>query len=41
MIENALVLLKDPQRLYERMAPEHRRLLNEALFEKLYLFEDS
>jgi site-specific DNA recombinase len=39
LVENALVLLEDPQGAYERMAPEQRRLLNQAIFEKLYLFE--
>jgi site-specific DNA recombinase len=40
MIENALVLLDDPQHLYEQMAADQRRLLNQAFFEKLYVFED-
>jgi site-specific DNA recombinase len=40
LIENALILLDDPQGLYERMAPEQRRLLNQGIFEKLYVFED-
>jgi hypothetical protein len=40
LIENALVLLENPQRLYERMAPTQRRLLNQAIFEKLYIIED-
>src|SRR5665213_112321 len=41
LIENALVLLADPQGLYRQMAPEQRRLLNQAIFEKLYVFEDT
>jgi site-specific DNA recombinase len=40
VIENALVLLDDPQTFYQRMAPEQRRLLNQAIFEKLYVYED-
>jgi hypothetical protein len=37
MIENALLLLKDPQDLYRRMSPDQRHLLNQALFDKLYV----
>jgi site-specific DNA recombinase len=40
LIENALVLLENPQDIYGRMGAEQRRLLNHAIFEKLYLFED-
>jgi len=40
LIENALVLLDDPQRLYQRMDSEQRQLLNQAIFERLYVYED-
>ncbi len=41
LIEDALVLLKDPQGLYVRMAPEQRRLMNQGVFEKVYVIEDA
>jgi hypothetical protein len=41
LIENALVLLADPQGMYEKMADDQRRLMNQAVFEKLYVIEDS
>ncbi len=41
LIENALVLLQDPRKLYERMDPEQRRMMNQAIFEKLYVIEDT
>ena len=40
LIENALLVLNNPQRLYERMSPEQRQLMNLAIFEKLYIFDD-
>jgi hypothetical protein len=40
LLENALLLLANPQELYGRMSPEQRRLLNQAIFEKLYVSED-
>ncbi len=40
LIEKALRLLADPQRLYRQMSPEQRRLLNQAIFEKLYVHQD-
>jgi hypothetical protein len=36
----ALLLLSTPQVVYRRMSPEQRRLLNAAIFEKLYVGED-
>jgi site-specific DNA recombinase len=41
LIENALQLLANPQDLYERMAPEQRRLMNSAIYDKLFVFEDT
>jgi DNA invertase Pin-like site-specific DNA recombinase len=41
LIEDALTLLNDPQGLYEQMGPEQRRLMNQAFYEKLYLFDDT
>ena len=41
LIQDALALLEDPQRLYKRMAPEQRRQMNQAIFERLYVFDDS
>lgn len=40
LLENALLLLEAPGELFERMAPEQRRLLNQALFEKIYIREE-
>ena len=40
LIENALQLLSDPGRLYEKMAPEQRRLFNQAVFEKMYVIDN-
>ena len=40
LIENALLILNDPQKFYERMAPEQRRILNQAIYEKIYVIED-
>jgi hypothetical protein len=40
LIENALVLLSNPQEIYRSMGPEQRQLLNQAIFEKLYVYED-
>jgi site-specific DNA recombinase len=40
LLENALLLLANPQELYRRMSPEQRRLLNQAIFERLYVSED-
>ena len=40
LIENALRLLDNPQKLYAQMAPEQRQLMNQAIFEKLYIFDD-
>ncbi len=41
LIENALTLLHDPQGLYEQMAPEQRRLMNQAIYERLYVLDDT
>jgi DNA invertase Pin-like site-specific DNA recombinase len=41
LIEDALKLLHDPQGLYEQMAPEQRRLMNQAIYAKLYVYEDT
>jgi site-specific DNA recombinase len=41
LIENALKLLHDPQDLYRQMEPEQRRLMNQAFYEKIYVYEDS
>jgi site-specific DNA recombinase len=38
-IEVALDLLKKPEELYRRSGPKYRRLLNQAIFEKLYIVE--
>ncbi len=40
LIENALKLLADPQRLYRKFAPAQRQLMNQAIFEKLYVHQD-
>ncbi len=40
LIEDALLVLSNPQGLYERMSPEQRQLMNLAIFEKLYIFDD-
>ena len=40
LIEKALRLLADPQRLYRQMSQEQRRLMNQAIFEKLYVHQD-
>ena len=37
VIEAALDLLNDPEELYRRSAPKYRRLLNQAIFVKLYV----
>jgi hypothetical protein len=39
-IEDALNLLDDPQELYRQMDPGQRRLLNQAVFDKIYVIED-
>ena len=39
LIEGALELLDDPANLYRSMAPDQRRMMNLAVFEKLYVFE--
>ncbi len=36
LLEAALDLLQDPSELYRRAGPQERRLLNQAIFEKLY-----
>jgi site-specific DNA recombinase len=41
LIEDALKLLHDPQGLYEQMAPGQRRLMNQAIYAKLYVYEDT
>jgi len=38
LIEDALTLLSDPEGLYRRMSHEQRRLLNQAVFDKLYVY---
>ncbi len=40
LVDNALKLLAHPQRLYRQFAPEQRRLMNQAIFEKLYVHQD-
>jgi site-specific DNA recombinase len=40
LLEGALNLLADPQDLYRQCGPNQRRLLNQAIFEKLYIFDD-
>ena len=37
VIEAALDLLNDPEEMYRRSAPKYRRLLNQAIFVKLYV----
>jgi site-specific DNA recombinase len=37
LVEDGLRLLDDPQALYRRMEPGQRQLLNQAIFEKLYV----
>ncbi len=39
LIEGALQLLRDPLDLYLRMTPEGQRKMNQAVFEKLYVFD--
>ena len=41
LIEDALLLLADPKGLYEKMAPDQRRLMNQAVFARLYVIEDT
>jgi hypothetical protein len=40
LLEAALNLLKNPEELYWQSGPKARRSLNQAIFEKLYVFED-
>jgi hypothetical protein len=40
-IEAALSLLDDPQELYRQMGPEQRRLLNQAVFDKIYVIDEN
>ena len=39
-VRAALDLLHDPERLYRQAGPDERHLLNGAIFERLYVFED-
>jgi site-specific DNA recombinase len=39
LIEGALQLLRDPADMYLRMPPEGRQKMNQAVFEKLYVFD--
>lgn len=41
IIEACLQLLEDPQVLYQRCDDQQRRRLNQALFEALYIYEES
>ncbi len=40
VIHGALDLLDNPEELYRRCGPKQRQLLNQAIFEKIYVFED-
>ncbi|QNE18712.1 hypothetical protein F1D05_13335 [Kribbella qitaiheensis] len=40
LIELSLTLLEDPQALYRRCDDDQKRLLNQAIFHRLYLDED-
>jgi site-specific DNA recombinase len=40
LIDNALKLLDDPHGTYQRMSPEQRRLMNQAIIEKAYVQRD-
>ena len=40
MLEAALDLLANPQELYRRSGAEQRRLLNQAIFDRLYVFDE-
>lgn len=40
MIESGLALLDNPQERYRRMDSGQRRLMNDAFFEKLYVYDD-
>ena len=40
LLERGLRLLQDPQDLYRQMGPEQRRLMNEAIFAKLYVTDN-
>ncbi len=40
LLEAALALLKNPEEFYRQSGPKFRRILNQAIFEKLYVFED-
>jgi site-specific DNA recombinase len=40
LIENAVKLLDNPQKLYRLMSPQQRRHMNQAFFEKLYVNDD-
>jgi site-specific DNA recombinase len=40
LIESALALLASAQDVYRSMGPDQRRLMNQAVFEKLYLWEE-
>ncbi|MGH9089846.1 MAG: recombinase family protein [Acidimicrobiales bacterium] len=39
LIEQALLVLSNPQKMYEQMGDDQRRLANLAIFEKLYVFD--
>jgi site-specific DNA recombinase len=39
LIEGALQLLRDPSDMYMQMTPEGRRKMNEAVFEKIYVYD--
>jgi hypothetical protein len=39
-LDEALALLNDPQVRYQQASEEVRRLINQALFEKLYIRDD-
>ena len=38
-LDRALELLKNPHELYQRMDNDQRRLFNQAVFEKVYVYE--
>ncbi len=40
LIESALTLLEHPQELYRQAGPKERRLLNQAIFQKLYIDDE-
>ena len=41
LLESAVLLCEHPRELYEQMGPDQRRLLNQAIFERLYVSDEN